>query len=48
MNVELTENEVYLISDVFQDHYCMSIEEMAKEDSRIKELFTKLGLLEDE
>lgn len=43
---ELTEREVYLISKVFQNYYCMGISEIAEEDETAKSLFEKIGLIE--
>lgn len=44
---ELTEMEVYLISKVFQNYYCMGICEIAKEDETARSLFEKIGLIEN-
>lgn len=44
----LTEREVYLISKIFQNYYCMGIEEIAEEDAIAKSLFIKIGLIEEE
>ena len=41
----LTDSERYKISDVFQDHYCMGINEIAEEDETCKTLFQKVGIL---
>lgn len=43
---ELTEMEVYLISKVFQNYYCMGIYEIAEEDETARSLFEKIGLIE--
>ena len=43
---ELTEREVYRISKVFQNYYCMGINEIAEEDETAKSLFEKIGLIE--
>jgi hypothetical protein len=43
---ELTEREVYLISKVFQNYYCIGINEIAEEDETAKSLFEKIGLIE--
>lgn len=43
---ELTDREVYLISKVFQNYYCMGIYEIAEEDETAKSLFEKIGLIE--
>ena len=42
----ITEREVYLISKVFQNYYCMGIYEIAEEDETAKSLFQKIGLIE--
>lgn len=44
----LTEREVYLISKIFQNYYCMGIEEIAEEDDIAKSLFIKIGLIEED
>ena len=41
----ITEREAWKISDVFQDHYCMGIGEIAEEDETCASLFRKVGLL---
>ena len=41
----ITEREVYLISKVFQNYYCMGIYEIAEEDETAKSLFEKIGLI---
>lgn len=46
METELTEMEVYKISDVFQNYYCMGIREIAEEDETCESLFRKIGLIE--
>lgn len=45
---ELTEREVCLISKVFQNYYCMGINEIAEEDETAKSLFEKIGLIYEE
>lgn len=42
----LTEKEIYLISKIFQNYYCMGIEEIAEEDDIAKSIFIKIGLIE--
>ena len=44
----LTEKEIYLILKVFQNYYCMGIEEIAEEDDTAKSLFIKIGLIESD
>jgi hypothetical protein len=41
----LSENEIYNISKVYQNYYCMGIDEIAEEDSHAKSIFEKIGLL---
>lgn len=43
--VFLTDDEIYKISGVFQNHYCESLKEIAEEDETCKSLFEKVGLL---
>lgn len=43
---ELTDMEIYLISKVFQNYYCMGINEIAEEDETARSLFEKIGLIE--
>lgn len=40
-----TDQERYKISDIFQDHYLMGINEIAEEDEVCKTLFQKVGIL---
>lgn len=40
----LTEQELYLVSKVFQNYYCMGIDEIAKDDETAKTLFKKIGM----
>lgn len=40
-----TEQERNKISDIFQDHYLMGINEIAEEDEVCKTLFQKVGIL---
>jgi hypothetical protein len=40
-----TEHEKYNISKVYQNYYCMGIDEIAEEDSHVKSIFEKIGLL---
>ena len=44
----LTEKEIYLISKIFQNYYCMGIEEIAEENDTAKSLFIKIGLIESD
>lgn len=44
----LTKREVYLISKIFQNYYCMGIDEIAEEDDIAKSIFIKIGLIEEE
>ena len=43
---ELTDMEIYLISKVFQNYYCMGINGIAEEDETARSLFEKIGLIE--
>ncbi len=47
-NTTFTPDEIYLISKIFQNYYCMSISEIADEDERVKSIFQKINLLEEE
>ena len=40
-----TDQERYKISDIFQDHYLMGINEIAEEDETCNSLFHKVGIL---
>ena len=40
----LDERELYLVSKVFQNYYCMGIDDIAKEDETAKTLFEKIGI----
>lgn len=42
---KLDEHEVWKISSVFQNYFCMVISEIAEEDEVCCSLFEKLGLL---
>lgn len=42
---KLDEHEVWKISSVFQNYFCMGISEIAEEDEVCCGLFEKLGLL---
>lgn len=42
----ITEREQYLVSKVFQNYYCMGIDEIAEEDETAKSLFVKIGLID--
>lgn len=42
---KLDEHEIWKISSVFQNYYCMGISEIAEEDEVCCSLFEKLGLL---
>lgn len=42
----LTGVEVWLISEVFQNYYCMGIDEIAEESETARSLFEKIGLIE--
>jgi len=44
--MEFTENETWNIAKVYQNYYCMGIEEIAEEDPTAKSIFIKVGLLE--
>lgn len=45
---ELTEFEKYNISKVYQNYYCMGIDEIAEEDETAKQVFIKCGIIEEE
>ena len=42
----VTPEEAWEVSKVFQNHYCMGVEERAREDETIASLFKKIGLIE--
>lgn len=42
---KLDEHEIWKISSVFQNYYCMGISEIAEEDEVCCSLFEKLGML---
>lgn len=42
---KLDEREIWKISSVFQNYYCMGISEIAEEDEVCCSLFEKLGLI---
>lgn len=44
-NVSLDDHEIWKISSVFQNYFCMGISEIAEEDEVCCSLFEKLGLL---
>lgn len=41
-----TEIEIYHISKIYQNYYCMGIDEIAEEDETAKSIFEKIGLIE--
>lgn len=44
----VTPEEAWEVSKVFQNHYCMGVEELAREDETIASLFKKIGLIDDD
>lgn len=44
-NVSLDEREIWKISSVFQNYYCIGLSEIAEEDEVCCGLFEKLGLI---
>ena len=44
-NVSLDDHEIWKISSVFQNYYCIGLSEIAEEDEVCCSLFEKLGLL---
>ena len=42
---KLDEHEIWKISSVFQNYYCIGLSEIAEEDETCCSLFEKLGLL---
>ena len=43
-----TDDELWLISKVFQNYYCAGINEIADENETAKRLFIKIGLIKGE
>ena len=48
MKNDFTERERDLVSDIFQNYYCMSIDEIAEENETAESLFIKLGIIDGE
>lgn len=42
-----TDRERYDISKVYQNYYCMGIDEIAEENEIAKSIFIKIGLIEE-
>lgn len=42
-----TDRERYDISEVYQNYYCMGIDEIAEENEIAKSIFIKIGLIEE-
>lgn len=43
-----TERERDLVSDIFQNYYCMGIDEIVEENETAESLFIKLGIIDGE
>ena len=41
----INSDEAWKISSIFQNYYCMGLEEIAEEDETCKNLFEKVGLI---
>lgn len=48
MKNDFTERERDLVSDIFQNYYCMGIDEIAEENEIAESLFIKLGIIDGE
>ena len=44
----LTQREIDLILNIFQNYYCENIKEIAEENDTAKSLFVKLGVIDED